>query len=353
MKKNSLLLALLFLCVSTCKPMDNDASPCKKIEQISPDATPVKYVKLVALLRNKGLSVCDCVKQLSEDRINAQKPALEKEWQISEQNWKNIEAITQQIAEQDNQPGTTIVNVARDTFPKEYLPYFTEENIKNIENKFKQAGCTNNTITITYEPSTIAVMVRSMSHREHQHPIDRVNKKLSKFIYGDNYILKLGPPFFDGYSQEGRQGILLHEIYGHAAHNDSVKIVLLFMSACIYKPELFEPSTQEKAVQQFLNSPSMLDITRALEARADQVPACTTITNARLAEKVPIESKNMYGNLNHTPRYDSTNDRLVMATRIRKLKEAEEYLGFNTQQKPQEQKSFIYNFYKYLKREMA
>ncbi len=322
MKKISLALVALLLCVSTCKPIENDTSACKKIEQISPDASPEQYKALVAMLRDAKLSVCDCVKQNAEERINDQNQALKKEWQISEQDWKDIDAITQRIVQQDNQLGKTIIDVDLKSFPKKYVGYFTEENIRNIKNKFREIGYTNNTINIVYDPP------REIEGNE---LIDSV--KSSRYLQkggAKNPSLALGPVFF-AQSLQAQQGTLLHEINGHLAHKDPIldSLLLIAASRSDDKRELLKAENQQK----FFNSQSMINRKKAEELRADQVPAAASVANAHLIETWFAEHKQKHGN-SADYIHGSIEDRWKMAKRIRQLLEAEaaEQLTSNAQQ---------------------
>ena len=69
---------------------DSEMNLCGEINQISPGASPALFTQLALKLKQAGLSTCRCINALNAKRIEDTKPAIEKEWGISEEQRKAI-----------------------------------------------------------------------------------------------------------------------------------------------------------------------------------------------------------------------------------------------------------------------
>ncbi len=296
---------------------------CKQVKTISPEASPKEYSSLAMRLRDAGLSVGECVRNLCERRIEKAKHAIEKEWGITQRDWDAIEKKVESIKAQDQQEELMI-----SVDPK--LQERQEGIGELIAQKLYEAGC-KGTFILTYAPPKIdetglsrffdVFVSRNIEAKEY--PFDYENKRIKyEIITAGDFEIEIGPRFFE-YSPKEQEGCLLHEIRGHVVHNDSVQGGLLSTSACIYKPELVEDRLP------FRKSDSVLKRFKAIEARADQVPAaCMTAHEAQLIEA--WHARNNQETTSHDVdnyRHDLITKRLAMAMRIRKLKEAEEQLN--------------------------
>lgn len=295
---------------------------CKQIKNISPEASPREYSSLAMRLRDAGLSVCECIRNLCERRIEKAKHAIEKEWGVTQHDWDAIEKKVESLTAQD-QHEKLIISVD----PK--LQELQEGIGELIWQKLYEAGC-KGTFNLTYASPKIDETGLSRSFDVYvnryieakEHPFDYDNKRVKyEIITAGDFEIEIGPRFFE-YSPKEQEGCLLHEIRGHVVHNDSVRGGLLSTSACIYKPELLQDRLP------FRKSDSVLKRFKAIEARADQIPAaCMTAHEARLIEAWHASNLEQISHDVDNYRHDLTTERLAMAKRIRKLKEAEEQLN--------------------------
>lgn len=271
-----------------------------QIERISPKASPQIYRTHVQELRNANSSVRNCFTILRNHEVNTHFEVLKEESKLSKKEWGEIENIINTLNKCECQPGKIIINSDGN---------FTQEDQEYIRQQFTKIGRTNVTINLSPVNENIPASISRAMDRDGNM----------------SYSLKMLP----GLSSEEKTAVILHEIQGHAAHNDT---------EITYFPGYYHFIKG----YDYKKFPSYLMWVRALEARADQIPAVNATTQeVRCIEKFWEKQKKesifqqmLYGSdtnstllkIINPKSHPLNNERLAMATRIAKLKEAEAQL---------------------------
>lgn len=330
-----LLLAALILAPYAYGMDESSLRTCNEITQINPAASPALFTQLALKLKNAGLSTCTCIQALNNKRIQDAKPAIEKEWGITDKHWHDMQEFVQKSTQEDMKSiGLELFPITEVTPEGETVQYGIEEQNFMLK-RFMQSGYRNNKIKLNFQKPLMwqneqggysvdpGTTNTGRNVEAPEYPIDHEANRLKyEIIEPAELFVNIGQDYLK-LNKEGRKGLLLHEIYGHALHRDSLIGALIFMNASIKRRELLEKQ------ELFDSSDSMLALTCATEARADQFPAaCTSVKNARFIESWLGQSYDDRSSKNtiKDPTHDDSKTRFAMATRIRKLKEAEEQL---------------------------
>lgn len=334
MKK--LLLAAIIAAPFAYGMDESSMRTCNEITQINPAASPALFTQLAGKLKNAGLSTCSCIRAFNTKRIEDTKPAIEKEWGITDKHWNDIEEFVQKSTQEDMKPIGLEFIPAAETGPDGQTALYSIEEQNFLLKRFMESGYRNNKVKLNFQKPSMwqdeqgryivdsGTTNTARSIEASDYPIDHANNRLKyEIIEPQECIVSIGHDY-EKFNKEGRKGLLLHEIYGHALHRDSLRGSLAFWSTAIKRPDMLEKQ------ELFGSSDSITAFTCATEARADQFPAaCTSVKNARLIESWLQQShddKKPQANQVKDPTHDDSKTRLAMATRIRKLKEAEEQL---------------------------
>lgn len=293
---------------------------CKKIKLIDPSASQEEYAKLVEEIRDAKLSVAGCINELVNKRINKTMIPLHQEWDIHEHHLADIRNFISQQKIRDS----------KDFGIEKYVdPVLPDDFVEHIVKEFQATGYQNGKLIFSYlSPQTAETNIsfsydmsicRQLYHSDY--PIDHQKKriKFEKMLVRE-YQITIGIEIYE-YSEEAKKGLVLHELHGHVKHNDSLEGALFGFVACLKKPEIYKNQSI------FFESESWHRFSRAIEARADQIPACISLRNARLIEKWLVESTKVTRFIDDKD-HDPLDKRIAMATRIYKLKAAEEGFKF-------------------------
>lgn len=310
---------------------------CNEINQISPDASPALFTQLALKLKQAGLSTCTCIMALNNKRAANAMSALKKEWDITDENMNNIHNFYEKSFQEDMQPNGLEFIPAIVTNKQGEREQCTIAEHKFMMKRFIEAGYLNNKIKLNFvAPSMLQVedqyVIRlggtaiSRYIQMADYPIDHEAQRLKYEILKPAEVnINIGRNYMT-LNKEGRKGLLLHEIYGHALFRDIIIVSLLWLNAAIKRPDLL------KNRELFFSSESAMADTCAREARADQFPAaCFSVKNSRFIESwfkqaYDRDQQASDGELLPNKTHGDIKDRLAMATRIRKLKEAEEQI---------------------------
>ncbi len=339
MKRISFLFFLFLSYFSLCKPMEYNNEPLSiydKLERISPEAPFNEYLQLIQTMRSQNLSVHDCITTIAKKRITAQKPLLKEEWGISDEDFKDIETIRNNIVQQDKQ-GTTATIMVADNFPAEYKNYFTRQCIQDITRLFNGVGY-KKLVNITFAGPAVengGIRIQPIQLNRivgtNVYPIDIDKKKLKIEVFiATPYTVKLQPIFFE-YSKTAKWGHWLRAISFPVAVG-LVEESLLPFAACIKHPELLRDKIP------FYTSSSFINMQEAVCAATDQIAASISRAHAKCYQKTLEQTLRIYAEIHsqsNPEAYDpkplpwqtSLRNRLADIERIAKLKIHEEFLN--------------------------
>ena len=321
MKNGAKHFALTLWCIAALYQMafaDTDKQGvCKQLQEISPDADPSAYKELAQQFKQAGLTACACTKFLTEARIAAQKEPFNKQWGFDQEDWQAIDDFKARVAKQDSHSGSMTCAID----PALNLPATFKDDIVKM---FAVIDCNNGHI---YVKSDSTINPAALGRYTEYFPLIMqmplggpcyfAPKNFGEYInraHATAFSLLLNPEFAT-LSASVKKGILLHEIYGHGAHGDSVSKQLLLSYKQEYRP------TFHSSRQDFLASMAGLDC--AHEARADQVPAaCGSMDDALCMQAWIKDMHEKYGDKYDKKDHDMPAERLAAVTRIVKLRQA-------------------------------
>jgi hypothetical protein len=304
------LAAYVMISISTVLSgsLQGNGDVCDKIKHIDPNAPQEEYRSLVKEILESGESICSCMSQKCNKKVEGKLQGLAKEWRITDQQLGNIKEFVKRMAEKDSKEGELFVEIdPQVNLSPEMVPFITKF--------FKEAGYKNGNVHVKKgtDPGVSGVIRLFLPD---------VNFNIEKYYLDLGYRLNLDS--LDTEKFEIYMGTLLHEVKGHVAHHDAIVKNLLFLSASAHNQDINDDCLRHHELLL-----SRQKYSRAMERRADQVPAaCGTVENAKwvyyfskdIKERLPKDKPE------EKSTHPTAEKRIAWATRILNLKKAEEEL---------------------------
>lgn len=277
---------------------------CRSIKAIKPDESDAEYDKIVQSLRKNNLSTCICLKYFHELKEQKAFDAIDKEFDVSKEAWKN---------------GSELFSIWREDPEDRVNVEITDDVAKDIaeqaKNKFIQHRiCGKHQITTPAESVKHLVMGSTIIL-----DIKKETKEIKKVGYAF-FINKLNELF----SPLALEGAFLHEFF-HIIDKHIEKAAALRFAISVFNNQPWRIKNDE-SLKYLIRSSSFKRFQRFTESAADRLPAaCNTSDQAKALEAFFKEFAK-FADPNDTD-HAVVSKRLAWATRIRKLKEAEERLS--------------------------
>lgn len=259
---------------------------CRQLEELSSDASSLEYQTMVKQLHKHGLSTCTCIRDyiLAEEKQDAQK-LIEQEMNAPSV-WKNTEELIQ-------------LSESRQV-----------QNVKIDQNLSKTID-----IGILKEAVDYA-NIKAAINCVPEESVSGLWAGVDSNIGSPHVSLKIGR-LMQQLSKDGQRGVWLHELHHiQDMHAEKLNILKVITRHSIQKLAQCLESVQKLA--------------QCFEKEADRIPAaCGSIYDAKCLEatfkEVPEEDDPIFRKIRLALRAPHPNieERLVWATRIKKLKESE------------------------------
>jgi hypothetical protein len=289
--------------------LQGNGDVCDKIKHINPNASQEEYRSLVKEILESGESICSCISQKCNEKVEEKIQGLAKEWKITDQQLDDIREFVKKIAEKDSKEGELFVEID----PQLHL---SSEEVSFITKLFKEVGYRNGSVCVLNTKRNVEI------RRIFSVDYDDILKKINN-IDVKSYELYINSSWFD--SSESLRGGLLHEIKGHAGHYDMINDRLLFLNARAENQDLYDDNLS------YAESLYYQKYKRALEKRADRMPAaCGAVEDAKSIYTSLKDLKEQWSEdqlkIEEKSSHPTAEKRLAWATRILNLKKAEEEL---------------------------
>ncbi len=323
---NIFAAGLIFFAIPSKAMQQGGSTSLQMVKKLQADDPQSKYDGVIASLKRNKLTVGLAIEQLLNEKRNKAIAALRTEWKISNEEWNHVQQLKEKVEESDKQHyGTPESRKIMYEDDAQNLPQKVKNEIKRIfvENDIKTNLCVGQC------GGTFGGADRK--------PFKKFNTQGKQICYEmepeATNILILGDTFLDLIEHEQR-ATLEHEISGHMKKYHQVEHALIRLIVlshkCLLSNIIFKYLPEE-----FTSSPAYTKFCRYQEAEADRLPAA--IRNTSVAWDMELHFRNFPGveefalqkghYLIPDIEHPSSSKRIAWATKIRRLREAEERAG--------------------------